>query len=228
MLVSAVFPIRSHLQVHGGHEFRGTLFTPAHYPGGHTLAACLHLGYQGAGIWVPLPLLTQVSFLKARPTRSGFPPKWGMSGSLTVKNGRLFPTKWPDGSNEYTSSISINLEVTVSLILVFCFYFCYLFSLFLDYLLASLGSSLRSMRAFSSCKGPLFLAVCGLLIVMVLLLCSASSRTWAQQLWCTNLVSPKYVGSSWIRDQNCVPRIARWILFFFFFPFFHLFLLVGG
>ena len=93
VLVSAVFPIRSHLQVHGGHEFRGTLFTPAHYPGGHTLAACLHLGFQGAGIWVPLPLLTQVSFLEARPTRWGFPPKWGMSGSLTVKKQEAFPNQ---------------------------------------------------------------------------------------------------------------------------------------
>ena len=92
VLVSAVFPIRSHSQVHSGHEFTGTLFTPARYPGGHTLATCLHLGYQGAGIWVPLLLLTQVSCLEARATRWGFPPKRGMSGSLAVKKGRLFPT----------------------------------------------------------------------------------------------------------------------------------------
>ena len=59
VLVSAVFPIRSHSQVHSGHEFTGTLFAPAHYPGGHTLATCLRLGYQGAGIWVPRLLLTK-------------------------------------------------------------------------------------------------------------------------------------------------------------------------
>ena len=81
----------------------------------------------------------------------GFPPKRGVSGNLTVKKGRLFPTVWPDGSNEYGSSIGINLKSATSLILAFCFYFRYLFSLSLDYLLASLGSSLRSMRAFSSC-----------------------------------------------------------------------------
>ena len=65
-----------------------------------------------------------------------------------------------------------------------------------------------------------------------LLLCSMGSRragfssrgTWAQQLWLTGtraqaqqlwhtgLVSLRHVGSSWTRDQTCVPCIGRGIL----------------
>ena len=37
------------------------------------------------------------------------------------------------------------------------------------------------------------------------------SRVWAQQLGCTGLVAPRYVGSSSTRDGNCVPCIGRLI-----------------
>ena len=40
----------------------------------------------------------------------------------------------------------------------------------------------------------------------------ASSRAQAQQLWCTGLVAPRHVGSSWARAQTHVPCIGRWIL----------------
>ena len=38
------------------------------------------------------------------------------------------------------------------------------------------------------------------------------SRARAQQLWCTGLVAPWYVGSSWTRDQTRIPCIGRRIL----------------
>ena len=70
------------------------------------------------------------------------------------------------------------------------------------------------MRAFSSCieRGAALPCSVWLLIVVVLMLWSAGSRAWAQRLWYTDLVTLKSVGSSCIRDQTCVPRIARWIL----------------
>ena len=40
-----------------------------------------------------------------------------------------------------------------------------------------------------------------------------SSRAQAQELWCTGLVAPWHVGSSWIRDQTLVSCIGRWILY---------------
>ena len=44
--------------------------------------------------------------------------------------------------------------------------------------------------------------------------CSSFSccRVWAQQLWHLSLVAPWHVGSSWTRDQTCVPFIGRRIL----------------
>ena len=38
------------------------------------------------------------------------------------------------------------------------------------------------------------------------------SRTWAQQLWRTDLVARHHVGSSWTRDRTRVPCIGRRIL----------------
>ena len=34
----------------------------------------------------------------------------------------------------------------------------------------------------------------------------------AQQLWCTGLIAPRHVGSSWTRARTRVPCIGRWIL----------------
>ena len=38
------------------------------------------------------------------------------------------------------------------------------------------------------------------------------SRAQAQWLWCTGLVAPRHVGSSWTRARTRVPCIGRWIL----------------
>ena len=40
----------------------------------------------------------------------------------------------------------------------------------------------------------------------------AGSRAQTQQLWCTGLVAPRYVGSSRTRDRTRVACIGRWIL----------------
>ena len=37
-------------------------------------------------------------------------------------------------------------------------------------------------------------------------------RAQAQWLWCTGLVVPRHVESSWIRERTCVSCIGRWIL----------------
>ena len=37
------------------------------------------------------------------------------------------------------------------------------------------------------------------------------SRAWAQQMQCEGLVAPRYVGSSWARDQTRVLYVGRWI-----------------
>ena len=39
----------------------------------------------------------------------------------------------------------------------------------------------------------------------------AGSRAQTQQLWCTGLVAPRHVGSSWTRARTCVPCIGRQI-----------------
>ena len=58
-------------------------------------------------------------------------------------------------------------------------------------------------------RGLLFVVVGRLLI---LLLQSTGSRGWIQKLWQTDLVAPGQEGSSWTRDQTCVPGIGRWVL----------------
>ena len=35
---------------------------------------------------------------------------------------------------------------------------------------------------------------------------------WPQELWRTGLIAPWRVGSSWTKNQTCVPCIGRWIL----------------
>ena len=38
-----------------------------------------------------------------------------------------------------------------------------------------------------------------------------------QYLWRMGIATPRHMGSSWTRDQTCVPYIGRDILFFSFF-----------
>ena len=64
-------------------------------------------------------------------------------------------------------------------------------------LLQSLGSR---CVGFSSC------------ITRVQLLWHMGTKMPAQQLWHTGLVAPWHVGSSWTRNQTCVPCIGRQIL----------------
>ena len=53
--------------------------------------------------------------------------------------------------------------------------------------------------------------VCGPLTAVAR--CSAwAVGSWLQWLWCEGLVVPQHVGSSWIRDQTCVPCIGRQVL----------------
>ena len=40
----------------------------------------------------------------------------------------------------------------------------------------------------------------------------SSSSTQGQSFRRWDLIGPRYVGSSWTRDQTCVPSIDRWIL----------------
>ena len=61
------------------------------------------------------------------------------------------------------------------------------------------------LRAFSSCRQQRLLFV----VVRRLLMAVASL---VAELWCTGLVAPQHVGSSWTRDQTCVPCIGRRIL----------------
>ena len=81
-------------------------------------------------------------------------------------------------------------------------------------------------QAFSSCgaRGLLLVAVHTLFIAMASLAEHTLQGTWAQswltlgsralaqELWSMGLVAPWHVGSSQIRDQTCVPCIARQIL----------------
>ena len=117
---------------------------------------------------------------------------------------------------------------------------------FLNLFLAVLGLHCCA-RAFSSCSEwrLLFVAVCGLLIAVASLCCRAlalgvqasvvvacglqqlwltGSRAQAQQLQRTGLVVLWHVGSSQTRVRTCVPCVGRWILFFFFNKFIHLFI----
>ena len=115
------------------------------------------------------------------------------------------------------------------------FFFSFLFLKFIYLIyqfLAALGlccpcKKKESTRAFYSCGkwGLLFVAVRGLLIAVaspvaelrlqargLQQLWLAGSRAQAQQLWCTGLVAPRYVGSSQNRARTRVPCIGRWIL----------------
>ena len=98
-------------------------------------------------------------------------------------------------------------------------YFTYLF-------LAALGLR-HYTQAFSSCgeQGLLFIAVPGLLNAVASLVAEhglqahglqqlwlAGSIAQAHQLWHTNLVAPRHVGSSWTRARTGVPCIGRQIL----------------
>ena len=42
--------------------------------------------------------------------------------------------------------------------------------------------------------------------------CGGGSRVLAQQIWHSGFSCPRHVGSSWTRDQTCVPCIGRQIL----------------
>ena len=81
--------------------------------------------------------------------------------------------------------------------------------------IAACGLSLVAMsRNYSS------LQCMGVSLWWLLLLQSTGSRcmgfcncgAWAQLLRCINLVALRHVGSSWTRDQTCVPCIGRQIL----------------
>ena len=83
------------------------------------------------------------------------------------------------------------------------------------------GARASHCGGFSCCRArPLgvrasVVAACGLSRCGTRALESASfsnCSAWAQQLWCTALVAPQHVGSSWTRDQTRVPCIGRQIL----------------
>ena len=78
---------------------------------------------------------------------------------------------------------------------------------------------------FDFCLSWVFVAACGLpvaadysslqhrgLSLLWLLLWSTVAGARAQLLWCTDLVAPWYMGSSWTTDQTHVPGTSRWIL----------------
>ena len=86
---------------------------------------------------------------------------------------------------------------------------------------------LVAAQLFSSCSewGRLFIAVCELLTVVASLAAEHSSRAFGlqslqlpgcraqpQQLRCMGLVTLWHVGSSWIKDQNCVSCVGNQIL----------------
>ena len=62
-------------------------------------------------------------------------------------------------------------------------------------------------QAFSSCSEQGLLSSCSAQASP----CSGFSccRVWAQYSWRLSLVAPWHVGSSWTRDQTCVPFIGR-------------------
>ena len=64
------------------------------------------------------------------------------------------------------------------------------------------------------------LSLCASFSLMWLLFCLSTgsrhsgfirSSAWALQLWCTGLAALRHVGSSWTRDQTCVPCIGKQI-----------------
>ena len=76
------------------------------------------------------------------------------------------------------------------------------------------SSLLRGLSLLAANGGYSPAVVCALLVVVASLLeQSTGSRAQAQELWCTGLAALQYVGLSWIRDQTCVSRIGRRILY---------------
>ena len=109
-------------------------------------------------------------------------------------------------------SLQVNLHVFIYLFLKFI-YFIYLF-------LATLGLHCY-VWAFSSCRewGLLLLkstgsrcrdfSSCGTWAQQLWL---TGSRVQTRQLWCTDLVAPWHVGSSWTRARTSIPCTGRRIL----------------
>ena len=114
------------------------------------------------------------------------------------------------------------LQVAYSQVLFcFCFCFCFIHSailcLFLFFSFGCIGSSLWCVGL--SLQWLLLLwsmryrhtgfTSCGMWAQQLWL---AGSRAQTQQLWRTGLVVLRHVGSSWPRDQTCVPCISGQIL----------------
>ena len=74
-------------------------------------------------------------------------------------------------------------------------------------------ASVVAARGLSSCSvcalGRAGFSSCGMGAQQLWL---AGSRAQAKQLWCTGLVAPRHVASSWTRDPTHVPCVGRWIL----------------
>ena len=68
-----------------------------------------------------------------------------------------------------------------------------------------------SARAFSSCgkRGPLFIAVRGLLTIVASCCGAQAPDAQAQSLWLTGPVARRHVGSSQTRARTPVPCIGR-------------------
>ena len=73
---------------------------------------------------------------------------------------------------------------------------------------AALGLSLVLASGASLSFSDAQVSCCGASLVLGHRL----SARGLSKLWCTGLVAPWHVGSSWIRDQTSVPCIGRWIL----------------
>ena len=103
---------------------------------------------------------------------------------------------------------------------------CYCILNFVYVFLAALGLHCRVGVLQSRQVGPALQLCCaGFALQWLLLLQSMGSgcvgfrklqfmdsRAWAEQLWCTSLVAPWHVGSSWTKGQICVPCTGRQIL----------------
>ena len=107
------------------------------------------------------------------------------------------------------------------------FFFISLFIYCLGWVFCCLDFLVVASRGYS------LFVVCRLLIEVAFSLWSMGSRAlrllWLQHVglvvaapwlqstglivWCTGLVVPRHVGSSWIRDWTCVFCIGRWILY---------------
>ena len=71
----------------------------------------------------------------------------------------------------------------------------------------------RGLSLVAASRGYSLLWCAGFSLRWLLLLQSMGSRlSGLHQLWCTDLVAPRHVGSSWTRARTCVPCIGRRIL----------------